>query len=368
MKKTIILLFITALGVCGVQAQTGIRFEQELSWQQVLAMAKAKHQYIFLDCYASWCGPCKMMERSVYSDAGVGEFFNAHFISFKLQLDGASADAARVMKEYDIKVLPTYLFFSPEGQLVHRDMGFQEAADFITLGKAALDPKRQYETLLAAYRQGKCGTQELQALALEAQALGEDQTAHEVAADYVAILLKLKGTALYTTENIGFIGAFTQSSKDKGFALLVRNTAKIDALMKNPSYVRDIIDRVVLREDIDPLLQQQPTDWVKISDVVTRKYDALTADRTVSKAKIFSSYGRDWTAFTAAIAYYTEKYEDKHNLRILDKNAHFILQYSQNKQELQSALSWSRIVLEKEPGNAGYQQTSTALQAKLNSL
>lgn len=29
--------------------------------------AKKENKYIFMDCYATWCGACKMMEQEVYS-------------------------------------------------------------------------------------------------------------------------------------------------------------------------------------------------------------------------------------------------------------------------------------------------------------
>ncbi len=52
----------------------GIKFENELDWQQVLAKAKAENKYIFVDCYATWCIPCKKMDTDVYSSQKVGDF------------------------------------------------------------------------------------------------------------------------------------------------------------------------------------------------------------------------------------------------------------------------------------------------------
>jgi thiol:disulfide interchange protein len=43
----------------------GIRFEHGLSWAQVKEKAKAENKYIFMDCYATWCGPCKAMDKNV---------------------------------------------------------------------------------------------------------------------------------------------------------------------------------------------------------------------------------------------------------------------------------------------------------------
>ncbi len=65
----------------------GIKFEENLSWQQLLDKAKVTNKYIFVDCYATWCGPCKMMDKDVYTSGKVGYLFNEHFISVKVQMD-----------------------------------------------------------------------------------------------------------------------------------------------------------------------------------------------------------------------------------------------------------------------------------------
>ena len=57
----------------GIQFFTG-------TWDEALEKAKEENKLIFLDAYASWCGPCKRMSKSVFTDEKVGEFFNANFI------------------------------------------------------------------------------------------------------------------------------------------------------------------------------------------------------------------------------------------------------------------------------------------------
>ena len=45
-----------------MSAQTSF---QELTLEKALEQAKVENKYVFIDCYTSWCGPCKMMaERS----------------------------------------------------------------------------------------------------------------------------------------------------------------------------------------------------------------------------------------------------------------------------------------------------------------
>ncbi|MEP0367885.1 MAG: thioredoxin family protein [Cyclobacteriaceae bacterium] len=46
---------------------SGIVFH-EGKWEEVLDLAKRENKYIFLDIYASWCGPCRVMKLKTFTD------------------------------------------------------------------------------------------------------------------------------------------------------------------------------------------------------------------------------------------------------------------------------------------------------------
>ena len=56
---------------------------QKKAWNDVLAEAKLQRKLIFVDVYADWCGPCKMLDRDVFSDKTVGKKFNSYFVNYK---------------------------------------------------------------------------------------------------------------------------------------------------------------------------------------------------------------------------------------------------------------------------------------------
>lgn len=62
MKKLFVLIVLMAGIIWGAEAQSkGITFEQTKEWKKVLKKAKKEKKLIFIDCYTSWCGPCKML-------------------------------------------------------------------------------------------------------------------------------------------------------------------------------------------------------------------------------------------------------------------------------------------------------------------
>jgi thioredoxin-related protein len=166
MKQGALVLTIIVWSVAAV-AQ-GIKFEGDLSWQQLKSKAKAENKYIFLDVMATWCGPCKVMEREVYTDAKVGEFFNTQFIAVKVQTDQTNDDeetvkswyapAKEISQTYAIKTLPTMVFLTPDGNLAHQVSGFLDAEMLIAEAKKALDPANQYSVLLGEFLKGKRDT------------------------------------------------------------------------------------------------------------------------------------------------------------------------------------------------------------------
>ena len=70
-----------------VAQENGIRFEENPPWNKVLEKARAAGKYIFMDCYAVWCGPCKTLERDVFSRTDVGACYNERFINVRYDME-----------------------------------------------------------------------------------------------------------------------------------------------------------------------------------------------------------------------------------------------------------------------------------------
>ena len=71
----------------------------------MLEQAKKENKLIFMDCYTSWCGPCKMLAKEVFTDPDVAAFFNEKFVNAKVDMEKGEGPALK--KQYGVNAFPT---------------------------------------------------------------------------------------------------------------------------------------------------------------------------------------------------------------------------------------------------------------------
>ncbi len=157
------------------------------------------------------------------------------------------------------------------------------------------------------------------------------------------------------------------------FCCLLAGTALSQSNNAQNKKTLDSLDKIVIAEIITPAEAAakdngQDPNWADLTKKITDKYSAVQADRVVTKAQIYLYYGRNWPLFSTAIVHYTEKFEDKDDLKLMNTNAKFILQRSNSAEELRIASGWIKHAVDKEPANTAYQETYNAIQEKLKTL
>lgn len=130
-------------------------------------------------------------------------------------------------------------------------------------------------------------------------------------------------------------------------------------------------DKVIKDEILRPALQDaraegKEPDWNVLRTTITTRFDGTYADRNIIKAKIFFFYSRDWAQFSTALVQYTQNYEWRDSLSLMDKNARMILDHSQNPAEWRAAQSWAKYASDKNPSNDTYRATYDELTEKIN--
>jgi thiol:disulfide interchange protein len=115
--------------------EAGIQFEN-LSFEEAIQKAKKENKLIFLDAYAVWCGPCKMMDRTTFKDEEVGKVFNKNFINLKIDMEKGEGPA--IARKYQVRAYPTMMLINGDGKVEKRILGavadtrlLDEVKDFV---------------------------------------------------------------------------------------------------------------------------------------------------------------------------------------------------------------------------------------------
>ncbi|MCS3556148.1 MULTISPECIES: thioredoxin family protein [unclassified Sphingobacterium] len=345
MKYLIFLVMLFPLMV-GAQEQ-GTRFEHGLSWEEVKNKAKKENKYLFVDCFTTWCGPCKYMARDVFPQEKVGNFFNKHFVNVKVQFDKKKddseevkqwyADAEKIAKEFNVKAYPTFLIIAPDGQLVHRIVGGINADAFIPMVEKALNPETQYYKLLKKYEAGTASPEMLRELIpMSVQAYESDKTEKMVS----AYLDKIENP--YTKETLDLIAEYSGNVKSRGFQLILANQSKTDAVWgegKSEIFLRNAI----LRDELTPLVASGSKNPDSLIAVVTTRYPTINLKKTTDFWAVqFYQKNRIWDKFKPAVLSYMKENGSELELDIINGFAASMCECSDNPTELASALAWSK--------------------------
>ncbi len=148
--KNFINILIVVISCFTVHGQ-GIEFFGG-TWKDALAKAKSEEKLVFVDAYAKWCGPCKVMAKNVFTQQKVGDFFNANFINLKLDME--EADGVSFGHLYPVSAYPTLLFLDGDGKLVKKVVGGQQAEGLIAHGEDANKKNDKSGKFEAKYLEG----------------------------------------------------------------------------------------------------------------------------------------------------------------------------------------------------------------------
>ncbi|HEY8780781.1 MAG TPA: thioredoxin domain-containing protein [Mucilaginibacter sp.] len=144
-KPLIQVLLLTGLFLTGKTTNSGQTalthhpyiFFIEDSWTEALKQAKLKNKYIFADAYATWCGPCKMLQTTTFANAKAAAFFNSNFVNVAIDME--KGEGPGLAAQWGIRAYPTLIIFNPNGKPVLGTVGFLNADDLIRFGKQALN-------------------------------------------------------------------------------------------------------------------------------------------------------------------------------------------------------------------------------------
>jgi len=155
MKKILAILLISSISTIVEAAENSVNSREEGTvnrlygdldegitffkgpWSDALKKSNKSNKLIFLDAYAAWCGPCKMMAKNTFTDSKVGKLFNEEFINVKMDMEKDS-DGPRLSKKFGLTAYPSLYFIDKNEKVVHMTLGYHKPKQLIEVAYQVL--------------------------------------------------------------------------------------------------------------------------------------------------------------------------------------------------------------------------------------
>jgi thioredoxin-related protein len=152
MKNLLTIAFLCTISLVSKGQNRSITFETS-TFEEVKAKAKKENKLIFVDAYTTWCGPCKWMAKTVFTNDTVADYFNSNFISTKIDME--KGEGIEFRKKYNVFCFPNLLFIDANGEVIHRRGGGMPPANFIAFAKEAQGSSNTYQAFAKEYETKK---------------------------------------------------------------------------------------------------------------------------------------------------------------------------------------------------------------------
>ncbi|MGR4858031.1 thioredoxin family protein [Bacteroides pyogenes] len=217
------LFFLLCLPWGGIKAQheaeKGILFHDNANWESILHLADKENKMIFMDCYTTWCGPCKALAKNVFPKPQVGDFFNPRFINVKYDMEQGEGKMLYVRYKKYIVGFPTLLLLDAKGNVLHQLAGYHDADRLIKAVRQASEGKDLF-SLQQKYREGERNFAFIRDYMGTLKSAFLKDSLRAVAADY---LQKMDLKELDKDEVWNLLGEYITDINSPAFVYLVRH-------------------------------------------------------------------------------------------------------------------------------------------------
>lgn len=296
----LLILFAFMLSSAFVLAE-GIEFFDG-TWEEVLEEAEKQDKMIFVDCYTTWCGPCKKMSKQVFTLAEVGDFYNDHFINFKVNME--KGEGPELKGKWKVKAYPTMLYTSASGEIVHRFEGARKPEIFIEEGRKSMADINKAADMAAQYEAGERSPDFLLNYASMAKITGQPE-AEAVFNEY----LDTQDKSSYTTEeNMKLIFEFAQELDSKAFGLMRDNQAAFVEEFGSERVNKKIAQAA--QKGIVKAVDKKDKKLIeKVKDIFVETDKELGEEKAYQAEISYYNGIEDWKKFAKVATKYFDEYE-----------------------------------------------------------
>lgn len=333
--KSIWIALLMIINVSFVVAQ-GIEFEHDKPFEELLNQAATENKLIFMDCYTTWCGPCKRLAATVFVLDDVGNFHNRNFINTKFDME--KGEGVDIASRYGIRAYPTLLWINGKGEVVHKVVGGLDGSGLIENGKKALGQTGSndaFQKMKAEYDGGKRDIDFLAGYITELNNNGANTD--KVFSEYLAAM---PTTISKESKHIKNILTFTNDLSSPAIPYIVKNKSLFQSAVGSDAFTKKV------------------NDWVKnaVNKSVKEK-NSVTFNQAINflkniggkdVAQLQNKYSMeyydkigDFANYKKTAVPFIKKYGSKDD-KTLNKIAWNYYINSDNPADLKKALNWSK--------------------------
>jgi len=322
-------------------------------WQTATEESKMTGKDIFLDIYASWCGPCKMMDANVYTEAGVYEYYNSNFINLKI--DGETDFGRQLASQYKLTAYPSMYFINSKEELVHEIIGYREPGALLKSGQDVRTSGKRYMELLAKFKSEVFFSKEQTAELLNLLVTFGDK--------YYLNLVSKDIIASYTLEDIinpankAVIIAVASDINASHVKIVMQNADTLKSIWGNEDYFNYL--SAVFNESMQYATEQKDSSWleklvVEFVPVYMKEDAGRIPEAQLTTRKIYYAQTEDWQKYIQAVEKHYEEFQNG-NLRFLYMETYYIIENQIfNPDLLRKSNEWLTKVIADQPGFEPY--------------
>jgi thioredoxin-related protein len=429
--KRLLLIMLCVPGMMHAQTSEnnkegkGIHWTTGLSWEQIKQKAKAENKYIFIDAYTTWCGPCKMMDKYVYANDTVVNFFNEHFIAVKAQIDKTQDDpqavkdwyndSRKIEGDYAVTAYPSLIFLSPQSTILYKIEGYRPAQKFVDTAKLILekgtiynDPYKEYRELVKDYKEGIKHYDRMPYMINTAFKLHDDDIARELFKDHLNYASTLSENARYTKENIGLWSSIILKLDSKALHFFLKDYDKIDMVMGYKGWSENVVFKTIKGRIIDSFYRMQTgltttitgakipnseimfmrlparadgkiapdfveADWKRLKKMIRKYFSEDVTTKSVFKAKMsWYAQHQNWAGYSKTFFSQLDKYPpkdfDRDAIDLINQGSWLTFLYVNDKNLLNKALGWMEKIIKHGANQSNWLDTYANLLYKLGHI
>lgn len=309
--KKLFSLFILFISL-SVFSQESINFEKG-TFKEILAKAKKEKKLVFMDAFAVWCGPCKLMEKNIFTLPSVSEYYNANFINARFDME--KGEGQEIAMKYGVRSYPTFLFLNGDGEVVMKNYGYMGEKDFLTIAQEANQPKYRNSSNEELFEKGESNPEFLlNMMSLYAQ------SDYELAKKASERYFKVKNNQPLTKDELGMLLYFIKSPSYPNYQIFVAKKQEITTLMSEDIY-NQFDTNIKITKILENTLDQKTgtindDEFFKNAIPLVGKTEAEIALNRM-KVIIYPNSGKFAEYEKAALSYYqnTENFETEELLK-----------------------------------------------------